>query len=342
MSRDPELLSRIAPLALAFAASKGVPLAPLLERYRLPADLDLTRPSRAEVLITCRRLAALLDELAAATGEPNLGLALALGAPRGLHGVGEFLVRSAPTIAQAVENLVRFNALFNPGLRFSSSQAGALAFIEHTVPGHAGGMGRHGNEFVSALIVGVMRTLVDSPRFARVAFEHPAPADPGPLRELFGPEAALEFGAATNRLAFDRALLDAPVRSGDAALFAYLEEHALAALAARPRSDDLVDQLRHALREALKQGEPKVERLAVRVQLSGRTLQRRLADLKTSFQEVLDGVRYDLSRAYLRDEALDLSQVAYLLGYSELRAFDRAFKRWAGIAPREWRQKPAR
>ena len=339
MSRDPELVSRIAPLALAFAASKGVALGPLLEKYRLPADLDLAKPSRTEVLITCSRLGALLDELALAIGEPDLGLALAKAAPRGLHGVGEFLVRSSPTIAQAVENLVRFNALFNPGLRFSSSQTEALVSIDHTVPGHADAMGRQGNEFVSALIVGVMRTLVDSPRFEKVWFEHAAPADQGALREFFGP-ATLEFGAATNGLSFDRALLAAPVKTGDAALFAYLEEHALAALAARPKTDDLIDKLRYAIREALKQGEPNVERLAVRLQLSGRTLQRRLADLKTSFQEVLDGVRYDLSRAYLRDEALDLSQVAFLLGYSELRAFDRAFKRWSGLAPREWRQKP--
>lgn len=341
MARDPELVSRIAPLALAFAASRRLALGPLLEKYRLPADLDLARPSRVEVLITCGRLVALLDELAAATGEPNLGLALAKAAPRGLHGVGEFLVRSSPTIAQAVDNLVRFNALFNPGLRFCVSRRDGLVSIDHTVPGHANAMGRQGNEFVSALIASVMRTLVDAPRFERVGFEHPAPADPGPLREFFGPATALEFGAATNRLAFDQALLAAPVKSGDAALFAYLEEHALAALAARPRSDDLVDKLRHAMREALKQGEPNIERLAVRLQLSGRTLQRRLADLKTSFHEVLDGVRYDLARAYLRDDGLDLSQVAYLLGYSELRAFDRAFKRWSGAAPRAWRQTPA-
>ena len=93
--------------------------------------------------------------------------------------------------------------------------------------------------------------------------------------------------------------------------------------------------------DALKQGEPNIERLATRMHMSGRTLQRRLADLKTSFQDVLDGVRFDLARSYLRDERLDISQVAYLLGYSELRAFDRAFRRWAGMAPRDWRGQKA-
>ncbi len=111
----------------------------------------------------------------------------------------------------------------------------------------------------------------------------------------------------------------------------------MAALASRPRSDDLIYKLRHQIREALKQGEPNVERLATRLNMSGRTLQRRLSDLKTSFQEVLDVVRFDLARAYLKDVRLDVSQVAYLLGYSELRAFDRAFRRWASKSPTEWR-----
>ena len=105
----------------------------------------------------------------------------------------------------------------------------------------------------------------------------------------------------------------------------------------RPRSDDLIEKLRHALREALKQGEPNVERLAKRLSLSGRTLQRRLGQLKTSFQEVLDHVRFDLARQYLKDARLDLTQIAYLLGYSELRAFDRAFRRWASKSPGDWR-----
>jgi AraC-like DNA-binding protein len=147
----------------------------------------------------------------------------------------------------------------------------------------------------------------------------------------------LTYDEATNGFAMDASLLDKPVNGGDPALYAFLEEHAQAALASRPRSDDLIDKLRHQLREAIKQGEPNVERLATRLNMSGRTLQRRLADLKTSFQEVLDLVRFDLARAYLKDVRLDVSQVAYLLGYSELRAFDRAFRRWASKSPTEWR-----
>ena len=121
----------------------------------------------------------------------------------------------------------------------------------------------------------------------------------------------------------------------------FLEEHTLAALASRPKSDDLIDRLRRLIREALEDGEPSIERLSLRLQMSARTLQRRLSELSTSFQDVLDGVRFDLARAFLREDRLDVSQVAYLLGYSELRAFDRAFKRWSGVTPGEYRSKPS-
>ncbi len=338
MARDPELMSRIAPLALAYAQARGVDVKPLLEKHRLPADLNLAQPNRAEVVITASTLRALTDEVAALTGDASLGLTLATKAPRGLYGVTEFLVRAAPTVRQAADNLLRFSALVNPGLRFSLETKDGLALLEHGVPHSPGALGRHTDEFITAFLVTVLRTLVDLPRLAVVRFQHPRPADTSALGAFFG-GAALEFEQELNGLGFDERVLDLPVKTGDAALFAYLEEHAVAALASRPKADDLVDKLRHAIRDALEGGEPNVERLAVRLNLSARTLQRRLSELGTTFQEVLDAVRYDLARAWLKDGKLDVTEVAYLLGYSELRAFDRAFKRWAGLAPREWRAK---
>jgi len=70
------------------------------------------------------------------------------------------------------------------------------------------------------------------------------------------------------------------------------------------------------------------------VALSARTLQRRLAEQGTTFQEVVDEVRRELARKYLQDRALGVTEVAYLLGFSELSAFDRAHRRWTGKAPR--------
>jgi AraC-like DNA-binding protein len=208
--------------------------------------------------------------------------------------------------------------------------------LQYGVPGVPDALSRQHNEYTTFLLGKRFLSMLDDARIDRLWFTNARPKDVNRLVAEFGTQ-SLGFDQPLSGFAFDAALLDAPAKTSDAALFAFLEEHALAALASRPKTDDLIDRLRHSIREALKHGEPNIERIATRLALSGRTLQRRLSDLETSFQSVLDDVRFDLARAYLRDVRIDITQVAYLLGYSELRAFDRAFKRWANTTPREWR-----
>jgi AraC-like DNA-binding protein len=195
------------------------------------------------------------------------------------------------------------------------------------------------NEYTTGILARTLVALAPSVKLTRVWFTSERVADASRLIATFG-EVPFEFEQATSGYAVSEDVLGLPVEGGDLALNTFLEEQAVQALASRPKSDDLIDKLRHFIRDALGAGEPSIERLSVKLNMSGRTLQRRLSDLKTSFQEVLDDVRFDLARAYLRDVRLDVSQVAYLLGYSELRAFDRAFRRWANRSPSEWRSQP--
>lgn len=330
--------SRLIPMMLAFAKSKGVPIEPLIAKYKLTAELALEQPGRAELVTPLTVLRALSEELAEALHDEAFGVTLAESVPKGAYGVAEFLIRSVSTLRQALENLVRFNALLAPSQTFRFEETQTEGQLHHYATASPGAMGRHMHECSSAIMVKAEFSMTDVP-LARVWFCNPRPANTQHLVDFFKTQ-RLEFDQPTNGFSFERARLEAPVTSGDPALYSFLEEHAVSALASRPKLDELIDRLRHAIREALKAGEPNIERLSTRMHMSSRTLQRRLAELKTSFQDVLDEVRFDLARAYLRDARLDISQVAYLLGYSELRAFDRAFKRWAGRPPREWRQNP--
>jgi AraC-like DNA-binding protein len=338
MSRsDFDFESRMVPLLLAFAKARGLDVAPLIERFRLPADVLAQPPGKVTLTTAVSVLPALADTLAAQLSDPHVGLAIAEAVPRGAYGVGEFLIRSGPTLRSAFENTARFNAIMAPSQTFRFEESGDEAQLHHTATHTPGVLGRHLHEYSSAVLIKGLRAMTDEP-VVRAWFIHPRPAaaDLTRLAAALG-TTNIEYGAATNGFALRRSALEQPVKGGDAALYAFLEEHALAALASRPKTDDLLDKLRHLIRDALKQGEPSIERVATRLHMSGRTLQRRLADLQTSFQEVLDAVRFDLARAYLKDNRLDVSQVAYLLGYSELRAFDRAFRRWANQSPSEWR-----
>lgn len=338
MPRTPhEMTSRFPLLVLAYAHSRGLDVPALLKRHELPSDLDPKSAGKAEVTLPVAKVTALLEELAATLGAPHLGLDVARSVQAGAYGVAEFLIRSATNAREACANLVRFSALMSPDLVFRFDESGPEAVIEHHMPGSVDSFSRHHHEYTMFMVAGRFTALVEGATLTRMWFMSSRPADLSALRAAFG-EVAFGFDHPVNGFAFDKRLLDAPVKTGDAALFAFLEEHALAALASRPKTDDLIERLRQGIRDALKQGEPNIERIATRLALSGRTLQRRLSEFGTSFQVVLDEVRFDLARAYLRDVRLDITQVAYLLGYSELRAFDRAFKRWAKVTPRDWRE----
>jgi AraC-like DNA-binding protein len=338
MSRsDFDFESRLVPLLLAYAKQKGVAVEPLAEKYKLPPEALKPQVGKPTIITPVSVLPALAEEVAAALNDPHVGLSLSAWVPKGSYGVAEFAINASPTLREAYQNLVRFTAILAPQQSFKFEEDGNEGRLHHGIPQRPGAIGSHLAEFTTGVMVkGVVALHGTKPKRAWFSHPRPAKADVARLTELLHTE-AITFDEPTNGFAIDAKHLDGPVIGGDPALFAFLEEHALAALASRPKSDDLIDKLRHFIRDALKQGEPNVERLAVRLNMSGRTLQRRLSDLKTSFQEVLDLVRFDLSRQYLKDARLDVSQIAYLLGYSELRAFDRAFRRWANKSPSEWR-----
>lgn len=335
-----EMTSRVPLIVLAHAQARGLDPAALIAKHGLPTDLDWRAAGKLEVTLPMGTLRGLVDDVATQLGDAHFGLTLARSLQHGTYGVAEFLIRSTATARGACENLVRFNALMAPDQLFRFDDSGDEAVVEHGVPGFPQGMSRHHHEYTTFLLAHRLQGMVEGCTLLRVWFANPRPADVSALVTEFG-TSRLAFDQPMNGFSFDKALLDRPIKTQDAALYAFLEEHALAALASRPRADDLVERLRACIRDALKQGEPHIERLATRLALSGRTLQRRLSELGTTFQVVLDDVRFDLARAYLREARLDITQIAYLLGYSELRAFDRAFKRWANATPREWREQHA-
>lgn len=327
--------SRMVPLFLHYARERGVDVGPFISRYSLDAATLKEAPGRQYLTTPLSTPGAIAEELSKALGEPHLGLKIADTVPKGAYGVAEFLIRAVPTLREAYENTARYNAIISPGRTFRFLEEPGEARLESWCTVQPNALGRHVEEYVAALLVRVLWSLADVP-VTRVYFATPRPESTAALISYFR-TSRLDFEQPASGFAVDVGALGSQVKSGDAALYGFLEEHARTALASRPKADDLVDKLRYELREALKHGEPNVERLATRMSLSGRTLQRRLAVLGTSFQDVLDQVRFDLAKAWLSDARLDLSQVAYLLGYSELRAFDRAFRRWAGQAPGEWR-----
>ena len=338
MSRgDFDFESSVVPIILWYATSRGLDARALSLDLELPPEMLKEAPGKRTFVTSASVVSGLLDSVAKQLGDAHVGLSMAKAVPRGTYGVGEFLVYASEQLRVGLSNYSRYSGIFAPGQTFRYEETTEGGRLEHFCAMRPSALGRHFNEYTASIVARGIFEVDREAKFERVWFTSERPQSLERLVATFG-ETVFDFEQPTNGFGVSRELAERRAPGGDPALYAFLEEHARAALASRPKQDDLVDSLRHGIREALKSGEPNIERLAIRLNTSARTLQRRLAELKTSFQEVLDDVRFDLSRVYLRDVRLELGQIAYLLGYSELRAFDRAFRRWAGQSPGEWRR----
>jgi AraC-like DNA-binding protein len=172
-----------------------------------------------------------------------------------------------------------------------------------------------------------------------VWFQHAPPENTSEHRRIF--RAPVRFAQVSNELFFHRSLLDVPIARADLGLCTVLDRHAeelLAKFSAQGRPQNVVDQVRQILSIALRGGDPGLEASARQLRMSARTLQRKLNEKGTSHQDLLDEMRRELSMRYLQEPEVAICEVAYLLGFSESSAFHRAFRRWTGTTPRDYRR----
>ena len=166
-----------------------------------------------------------------------------------------------------------------------------------------------------------------------IRFQGPPPADMEPYRQVF--QAPLRFNAEHYALLFDRADMETPLPTANESL-AQLHDRFAGEYLARFSGSRVTHQARQVLCRLLPQGEPKREVVASTLHLSQRTLQRRLQEEGTSFQQLLDDTRRELAEQYLAQPNLTLLETAYLR-FADPSNFFRAFRRWFDATPGEYR-----
>ena len=165
-----------------------------------------------------------------------------------------------------------------------------------------------------------------------IYFEHPKPLDAEQHEAAFG--APVCFAQPANALLFRPDVLDRPMPRRDARMMTMMHD-CLEALGSRSSHfEPLVDRVRMVIRNRLPGGWPSLEAIGEELRVSPSCIQRELAGLGLTYKGLVQVIRRDLAFAYLRQRHLPLSEIALLLGYSELSAFSRAVRRWTGRSPR--------
>lgn len=332
-----EMSARIGAMIVHAAAAAGV--APKeLERA---TGFDASVAADPDARISLELEEALWTEAARLTGDQDFGLHAAERVQKGAFDVLDYAVRRAPTARAALERLARYNRLEHDAAVFTLSDSADLTRIEHAFRVGGSVQCRHSAEFTLAshVVIGSQITGVRmTPR--AVEFRHARPASVEEHRRIFG--VVPRFLAPVNAMEWSRQDLERPVPSADPSLSRVVERHAEALLAALPApSATYTDRVRRHLASTLGEGDASLKAVAARLKMSERSLQRRLAGEGVTFDGLVDELRHQLALRYLADPTIAISEVAYLLGYSEPSPFHRAFRRWTGSTPTEVRQRAA-
>jgi AraC-like DNA-binding protein len=214
------------------------------------------------------------------------------------------------------------------------TEGGALMHL-HRAGARDLGM-RLSNEATIASIASISRQVSTRPfRPRAVYFKHAAPATLVHHEAYFG--CPVHFGTDRDALLVSAESLQTPNRLGDPGLARFFAMHLDAEVAVLGEATPLDRQVRDHVARCLSEGIPALSDVARRLGMSGRTLQRRLAELGFSYQKLVDEARRELATRLLRQTDFSLIEVAFMTGFSGQSAFTRAFKRWAGQTPRSFR-----
>jgi len=313
----------------ALLGELGADPASLLAAAGLEADA-LDDPERTVPYAAMGRLLALAADQARC---PHVGLlAGRLWRLADLGIVGELTLHS-PTVGEALRTLAAHQHL---------NSVGGLAFlIERQAAVDLGyaiyhpGMTGIDHLFDAALAAGMqfLQELVGTAFVPLdVLLPHAKPADVAPWRTLF--QVVPSFDASTAALRFSPTWLARPVAGADPRRLQALRRN----LGRTSNDDDLVPRAMRAIRLLMLRGHVSGEDTATMLLLHRRTLNRRLKAKGTTFQAVLDRVRFEAARQLLEGTRLPLDDIAASLGYASVSPFMRSFRRWSGTTPGHWRR----
>lgn len=271
-------------------------------------------------------------ELVELTGDPAIGLKLGqyIKLP-GLGAIG-YLMMNADTIFEGMKFFCKYERLLTNAYRSEIVQNDeAIAYITHCE-----GDWQPERRYTLDFFMSSVRTLaanmaIDPLAIREIRFQSDRPANLDPYIEVFG-STQLKFGCDDTRFVFARAIAQTRVIGANPDLLTTFHQQAETLLAKYDR-DNFSDRVRQKIVQHLQGETPTLKEISTQLHLSSRSLQLKLKQQNTSYQTLLDEVRRDMAIGYLQESHLSITDIAYLVGFSDLSVFSRKFKRWTGQAP---------
>ncbi len=299
------------------------------------AGFDLPQFEDPDYRISYVARSHLIAHCAARTGCEHLGLLLGQQISLQSLGLVGLLVKYSPDVGTALRNLVQFQHLHVRGAVTKLEMDDDSAMLRYEIYEPATEATAQVADGAVASMFNILRALCGPDwKATEIRLAHRKPDDVRPFRSFF--RTSLVFDAEQNAVVFAADWLNHRLPETDPELHRLLLKE-IDAIEAR-HEDDFPGQVRSVLRIALVTGQARSDQIAAMFSIHPRTLSRHLNDYGTSFQALLDEGRFEIARQMLEDSRMEVSQIAMTLDYADASAFTRAFRRWSGTTPAQWRQ----
>jgi len=266
--------------------------------------------------------------------DPFLGIHVAEGIELREMGLPYYVIASSETLGDALRRLARYSGLTNEGVRITCHEGKDIT-VKFEYVGVSRLSDHHQIECFVAILLRLCRLLTGlsiSP--TGVKLTHRRTELPAEIKKMFGCKVA--FGSDVDEVIYPRTANTLASVNADPYLNSLLVRYCEEALSnRRAHSSAWRIKVENAIVPLLPHGQAKMEEIAKRLGVSRRTLARLLASEGCTFAGILDALRLDLAKSYLREQNLRNSEVAWLLGFGELSAFSHACKRWTGKTPKQ-------
>lgn len=324
----------VLPGIISTAQKLGVDIKEILRQRDIPIDLEhITRS-----VIDLRHVHSIVMALEEAAGHPAIGL------HAGEDFDFEFLphlktfIMSSSTLRQAFEATIPIQKLISPLLVLELEEAGDDAAIK-LKPGAL--LSEEDERHYTEMVFSTIRTLTNRlmkkiTRPKAVHFRH-GRSDISPLYESFF-SCRVVLNASENIIMYERAVMDIPLPGGFPEIRRQAGDIVNQQLADSPFQDGLTEEVRRLLTLKTDLLNASVDQIARFLNMSVRTLQRRLSESGYDLRDLRDQVRFELAAQALRSRTLSMDEISEKLGFSDRHSFTRAFKRWSGISPSGYRK----
>lgn len=330
---QPKVSASVVSTTVAFALSRGLTLPEIEAKTGISPDQIIDPNAR----LPDESMVKLWSLMAPRHPEEVITLEMARAAPLSFFGGLAHASQFAGSLRESLELLMRTSIFVADRIMISiDDRADEMAFVVHH-PLDRLDRGRTSEVGIALISRHINEELGFTGSIKRVEFGHEASGPQERYVEFFG--ADVLFEQSNNAIVFHREHLDKPLRQSSAELFAYVQQHyeqALERLRTKSSSSTLL-KLHNAILDNARAGEFGVAAAAERAHISLRSAQRLAEQNGTSLQALVDEVRADVARELLSDRAMTVQNVSSAVGYSDDRAFRRAFKRWTGKTTTEYR-----